>query len=175
LIEVESVPHPPTGSALIPVGGLMRMCMFNFEACAGSLDLPLTRNSGQTGFGVGGVLTAGRFGGLAGWRVSIYNAPWTLGTGTAINQTAGGGFVTLTRTGFVHDAASGTGSTAQISGVIQLITPSQMVTVGFPGNMDTRAVFGVLTLHFIPEPGLLLLLGSGVVGLALIGGRRMRK
>jgi hypothetical protein len=30
------------------------------------------------------------------------------------------------------------------------------------------------SLHFIPEPGLLLLLGSGVAGLVLLGRSRMR-
>jgi hypothetical protein len=32
-----------------------------------------------------------------------------------------------------------------------------------------------MTLHFIPEPGLLLLLGAGVVGLGLLGRSRMKK
>jgi hypothetical protein len=30
-------------------------------------------------------------------------------------------------------------------------------------------------LHFIPEPGLLLLVGSGVVGLGILGRARMRR
>jgi drug/metabolite transporter (DMT)-like permease len=40
-----------------------------------------------------------------------------------------------------------------------------------------RAMVGgmvITVVHFIPEPGLLLLLGSGVVGLALVGRKRMR-
>jgi hypothetical protein len=31
------------------------------------------------------------------------------------------------------------------------------------------------TIHFTPEPGLMLLLGSGVAGLALLGRSRMRR
>jgi PEP-CTERM motif len=34
-------------------------------------------------------------------------------------------------------------------------------------------VLGTLTLNFVPEPGTLLLLGSGVAGLAILGRRRM--
>ena len=34
---------------------------------------------------------------------------------------------------------------------------------------------GVLTLHFVPEPGTLLLLSLGVVGLAVYGGRKRTK
>ena len=33
----------------------------------------------------------------------------------------------------------------------------------------------VAIIHFIPEPGMLLLLGSGVAGLAFLGRRKMKK
>ena len=39
----------------------------------------------------------------------------------------------------------------------------------------TISLFTTLAIHFVPEPGLMLLLGSGVVGLALLGRSRMRK
>jgi hypothetical protein len=35
--------------------------------------------------------------------------------------------------------------------------------------------FVILVIRFIPEPGLLLLLGSGVAGLVLLGRRRIRQ
>jgi uncharacterized membrane protein YccC len=42
------------------------------------------------------------------------------------------------------------------------------------GSNDKLSAAGVMVIHFIPEPGLLLLLGSGVLGLCLLGRRRMR-
>jgi hypothetical protein len=36
-------------------------------------------------------------------------------------------------------------------------------------------LFSTLKVHFIPEPGMLFLLGSGVAGLVVLGRRRMRK
>jgi hypothetical protein len=36
-------------------------------------------------------------------------------------------------------------------------------------------LFSTLTIHFVPEPGLILLIGSGVVGLGLLGRSRLRK
>jgi hypothetical protein len=50
-----------------------------------------------------------------------------------------------------------------------------------PLRIDTAAISGRIpgsgTLHFefVPEPGTMLLLVSGAVGLAVIGRRRMRK
>ena len=77
--------------------------------------------------------------------------------------------------GFVHDPSSGTTSTAQPSGVVQLVTPSQ-VTTNLPfGTSATQSSAIVLRIQFIPEPGLILLLGSGVVGLALLGRSRAKR
>ena len=46
---------------------------------------------------------------------------------------------------------------------------------GIPANGAALTMFATLTLHFIPEPGLLLLISAGVVGLGLLGRSRMRK
>ncbi|MBW2289859.1 MAG: PEP-CTERM sorting domain-containing protein, partial [Deltaproteobacteria bacterium] len=91
------------------------------------------------------------------------------------NQTKDGGFVTLSRTGFVHGAASSNSSTATGSGLIQLIAPQQVTVQGVNSNSSELTLFASLTLHFVPEPGLLLLIGSGVVGLGLLGRSRMKK
>jgi hypothetical protein len=161
--------NPP---AAIPVAGVTRVCLFAPGICSPSLSLNNTTNSGATGLGVGGLMTMGGNGTV---RISIEIGPWTLGSVTAINQTKDGGFKTITKTGFVHGAASNNSSTATGSGVIQLITPQQIITTGIGGNATALSLFAVMTLHFIPEPGLLLMIGSGVVALGLLGRSRMKK
>lgn len=155
----------------LPVSGFTRVCLFTV-GCATALPLQNTKNNGATGLGVGGVLTLGGAGPL---RISIINQPWTLGTVSGVNQTVSGGFKTLSRNGFVHGPVSSTSSTATGSGVVQLIAPQQVTTTGITGNSSELTLFAALTIHFIPEPGLLLLIGSGVVGLGLLGRSRMKK
>jgi len=43
------------------------------------------------------------------------------------------------------------------------------------GSAAKLAILVSMRVHFIPEPGLLLLLGSGVVGLVVLGRKRMQK
>ena len=160
--------NPP---ATLPVGGFTRVCLFS-NTCALALPLNNTVNSGATGIGVGGLLTLGNAGDI---RISLVNGPWTLGSVSGINQTKDGGFVTLTRAGFVHGAASSNSSTATGSGLIQLIAPQQVTVSGLSSNSQALTLFSTLTLHFVPEPGLLLLIGSGIVGIGLLGRSRMKK
>jgi len=163
---------PPLGKNKLPIKGVTRICLFG-AGCGTNLPMNNTTNNGNTGGGIGGLLTIGGNGAV---RVSIYGAPWTLATVGGVNQTVNGGFVTMSRVGFVHGAASGSdSSTAANSGVIQMISPQQAGTWGVAGNSTAIALFNIMTLHFIPEPGLLLLIGSGVVGLGLLGRSRMRK
>lgn len=162
---------PLAPPATLPIQGYARVCLL-VPGCLVSLPLNLTRNNGNTGIGIGGTVTIGRYGSI---RISIQGAPWTLGTVTGLSQTASGNFTTLSRRGFVHGAGSTASSTAATSGVLQMVTPSRVRTLGVPGNSTRVALFSTLTLHFIPEPGLLLLLGSGVVGLALLGRGRMNR
>jgi hypothetical protein len=159
--------NPP---ATLPIKGFTRVCLVS-TTCSTNLPLNNTTNNGNTGLGVGGLLTLGKFGAI---KISIINGPWTLGTVSGINQTAAGGIITLSKAGFVHGAASSPSSTATGSGVIQLIAPQQVTTTGVPGNSAVLTLFSTLTLHFIPEPGLLLLIGSGVVGLGLLARSRMK-
>jgi hypothetical protein len=133
--------------------------------------------TGTKGVGVGGLITAGGYGGI---RISLQAAPWTIKTATVIDQiTPTGGppriFETWYAKGWAHAPVSTTTSTAQPSGMIQLVTPNQAVTNLPLGSSDKMGSFLIVMIHFIPEPGLLLLLGSGVAGLAFLGRRRMRE
>ncbi len=160
------------------VSGTVRLCLLN-TTCAVSLVIILqeTTVNGKIGVGIGGLLTVGADSNI---KLSIQGAPWTIKTVTLIDEitTLNEGNkldVTVKLTGFAHDPSSGTSSTAAPSGVIQLVTPSQVKT-NLP--LGSNALVGsgqTVFIHFIPEPGLLLLLGSGVAGLALLGRRRLRK
>jgi hypothetical protein len=61
---------------------------------------------------------------------------------------------------------------ASLPGTVKLASPFRLKTGNLAGN-----VVGVIykTFTFVPEPGTMLLLVSGAVGLALIGRNRMRK
>lgn len=168
-------------------GGLARVCLFSTN-CAAFLPLPLT-HVGGVGLGIGGQQTIGGAGTL---RISINHAPWTILTGKAIDQpdnpangtiTFNGGQGTVmqelykfqTKMGFAHGPASVTGSTAFTSGVLQFVTPGQ-VTSNITATSSLRiGNISTLTLHVVPEPGLLLLLGTGVAGLVVLGQRKLRK
>ena len=131
--------------------------------------------TGVKGVGIGGLITVG---GDSPIRISLQAAPWTVRTATAVDQTddntGAAAFHNVTRMGFAHGPASGTTSTAQPSGVLQLVTPSQVRTNLSLGSNLKVSVLTELLIHFIPEPGLLVLLGSGVAGLVLLGRNRIR-
>ncbi len=162
----------------LPVPGVVRLCLVT-TSCDDFLDLTLTQtvNGVTIGVGVGGLLTIG---GDSPIKISLQAAPWTIKTAVAVDQIlttakVNTTFVNKTLAGFVHDPSSGTTSTAQPSGVVQLVTPNQ-VTTNLPFGTSVKIGGGItLRVHFIPEPGLVLLLGSGVVGLALLGRSRVRR
>lgn len=123
-------------------------------------------------------------------QLSIQGAPWTINTATASGSYPpffdGNDLtrpVTATRRGFAHAPASGTTSTAQIGGMLQMVTPMQVRWDHWyerPGRYwsHLRWVYGgfaVLRIRFIPEPGVGLLLATGIAGLVAIGRRRMRR
>ncbi len=169
----------------LPVRGVAKICLITAD-CATFLELLLTQpttvngvpGSAVIGVGVGGLITVGA--GTSTIRISVQGAPWTVKTISAVDHitTMNGNttFINVTVKGFAHGPSSGTSSsTAALSGVVQIVTPVQIVTNLQLGSSKKLSGSISLLIHFVPEPGLLMLLGSGIVGLALLGSRRMRK
>jgi hypothetical protein len=145
-------------SGSIGLPGYLKTCLFGTGGCAGAtanLTVPLTPvGAGGFGFETGAV------------NLTVFGAPWTTGT-VAIGATSLPG---LTRMGFAQGPASAPSSTAQPGGVVQLVTPI-FVRTNTCCN-DPVPAFATLTLHFVPEPTTLVLLGTGAAALAMAGRRR---
>ncbi len=164
----------PLAGNVLPIGGQVRLCIIS-PGCVINLPIPLTVN-GTRGIGIGGTITVNTFSTGGGIKVSAVAAPWTLGVASVTGiPTISNGFSSVSVQGFVHGPASATSSTATSlgSGVVQVVTPIRVTTTLLPPS-DVLALLGILKLHFLPEPGLVLLIGSGVAGLLVIGRSRMR-
>ena len=147
--------------------GLAKICITFASACGTHVPLQLSSTAGGAGFGIGGTATFP--GNIA---VTMQNAPWTIGQPVMTVHTPNSNALTPTLPGgFAHGPASLTSSTARPSGVLQLVTVSKVYT-SLTGAFPEVPLTGVLTLHFVPEPGTLLLLGIGVAGLAAYGRRK---
>lgn len=159
--------------ATMPLAGTIRICLFYSGCNSGAITQTLaqsTTSGFRIGPGVGGTISVGG----NTFAISVVGAPWTVGPVTVLNQTSLGGASTLMSTGFAHGPASGTSSTALPGGVLQLVTPSQVNSPSIPGNNKFSGQINILTLHFIPEPGILLLLSSGAIGMAVMGRKRLK-
>ncbi len=155
---------------VIPVPGIVRICIL-FAGCPSSLPVPLTLG-GTRGVGIGGLITLFTFGGPL--KFSIQGQPWTIKTAIVDGMTTNnGGFSTQSVVGFAHGPASGTSSTADIGGVIQLVTATRVVSTLNAGT--TWPLLTTLRIHLVPEPGTFVLFGSGVVALGVAGRSRLRK
>jgi len=165
---VEPWPDPQLIENALPIGGALRLCTFD-PSCQTAQIIPLTGHGGQTGIGAGGLLTVGGFG---SFRVSVAANPWTVFTAELVVDTSDGGTAILPTTGWIHGPSSFSSSVAQAGGELQLVTPVEIrgdTGLYLPG-------FSRLTIAFVPEPGALLLLGSGIVSLAAVSGdRRSRR
>jgi hypothetical protein len=139
---------------VIPLGGDLRYCLFgSSNACTdpiANLVVPLDP------VGVGGFAVAE---GPA--LATIFGAPWTTAT-AAVG--------TITRMGGRAGPASGTSTTAQIGGSIQLVTPILIF-----GGFESTPAFATLTLRFVPEPATFALVAGGIAALCAAGARRRRR
>jgi len=160
----------PPGGGPMGLSGTAKICMGFAGGCPGFVLLPLTPTAGGAGFGIGGTVSAP--GGTASVPITMQNAPWTIGQPTMTIHTPNSTIsIPALPGGFAHGPASLTSSTAQPSGVVQLVSVSKAFT-SLTGAFPEEPLSGILTLHFVPEPGTLLLLGFGVAGLALQGRRK---
>ena len=141
------------GAGVMGLRGTANVCLFS--ACSGAIanvDVPFTV-AGTRGIGIGGGPIV--VGGLV--NVTVQGAPWTAGTATTLTSMGG----TVTQMGFVSGDS------------IRLVSPVVINTN--IGASPTLPAFAILDLTFVPEPGTLLLLASGVAGLAVLGRKGLAK
>lgn len=137
---------------VMPVLGVAKVCVFG--SCDGGAIANLTVPISVVGAG-GSAVASGLI------DVTVVGAPWTTGT-AAIG--------TITARGYARGPRGATSSTLQPSGSIRLVTPI-FISTNLAASATVPA-FGILTLHFVPEPGTLALLGGGLAALVGAGSRR---
>ena len=161
----------PPGGGPMGLSGIAKICGLVFAPCQyANVPIPLAPTTGGAGFGIGGTATTP--GAVA---VTMQHSPWTIGQPVMTIHTAGSNVTTpILPGGFAHGPASLTSSTAQPSGVLQLVSVTKAFT-SLTGAFPELPFVGVMNLHLVPEPGTLLLLASGVTALALCGRRKRRR
>jgi hypothetical protein len=168
----------PLTKNILPLPGHLRLCLFLPVGCEqpdGAIGLPFTEN-GVKGVGIGGTLGLHRLNENRRWpiRISLEAAPWTSWTATVPGiETAAGGTVASTYPRFRHGPASFETTASEPSGVIQFVTPGRIIGQDL-GGLKPIPVFNVVRVRFVPEPGSLVLICAGALGIFVMGRRRTR-
>jgi hypothetical protein len=160
----------PPGGGSMGLEGVAKICLPFGPDCSTNVSVPLTPTTGGAGFGIGGTVTT--TGGAV--DVTMQHAAWTIGQPTTTFHTPNTNAWTPTLPGgFAHGPASVTSSTAQPSGVLHLVTVSKVFT-SLTSAFPELPVYAELNLHFVPEPGAILLFATGTAVLAVYArfGRR---
>lgn len=135
--------------------GAAKVCVFGpCSSAVANLIVPLSV------VGAGGTATV-----EGAINVTVIGAPWTTGTAS---------IGTVTAVGWARGPNGLTSSTALPSGEIQLVTPIRIFT-NLANDYASISAFGVLSLHFVPEPTTLALVGGGLAAAAAFGRRKQRR
>jgi hypothetical protein len=151
-----------TGSrpgGLMGVNGVSVVCLFAFAGTipcpVAGLSVPFAQGS-ATGLGLGGPPIA-IFNTLVNIGVTVQGFPWE----------GAGSF------GVSNSIPANLPSPISNSSMVQLVSPL-LINTTIPASSFLPG-FGILTMHFAPEPGSMVLLVTGVAGFILAGRRRARR